>query len=107
MAINLPGFGLPLDHMPKWKRDGEKLRFPHAIADFFAIEGVTCREQRMLDFINQITDKPRWTEKIYDETIVGRWRVEACGTREQQETSDQHLSEKCSDYVSFEERFHQ
>lgn len=97
--IKLPGFGLPIDEMPKWWRDKEKNRFPHAIADFFATHGVTRREQRMLDFVNQITDKPRWTGKIHDEQIVAKWRDEACGTKEQQEWNDQFLSEKCFNYV--------
>ena len=99
----LPGFGLPLDYLPLWDRllEENNERFPHAIADFFATEGITCREQRMLEFINQITDKPWWTEKIYDEKIVSKWRTEACGTRQQQETSDQHLSEKCFEFVGF------
>lgn len=101
--IKLPGFGLPLDHMPEWSRTREKHRFPHAIADFFATEGVTLREQRMLDFINQITDKDRWTEKIYDEAILRNWKQEACGTHQQQETSPKHLSTKCFDYVGLKE----
>lgn len=51
--IRLPGFGLEVDFLPDWKL-GE--RFPHAIADSLASEGVTIRERRMLEFITQITD---------------------------------------------------
>lgn len=98
--VQLPGFGLPLDDIPKWQRRGEKHRFPHAICDFFATAGVTLREQRMLDFINQITDKPRWWEKVYDEEILGKWHVEACGSDADQETSPDHLSQKCFEWVS-------
>jgi hypothetical protein len=55
--ICLPGFGRPLEYLPIWRRyDEEWLRFPHAIADALASEGVTLRERRMLEFINQITD---------------------------------------------------
>ena len=53
----------------------------------------------MLDFVNQITDKPRWWEKVHDEVIVGRWRAEACGNEEQQRLSDKHLDGKCFEYV--------
>lgn len=58
------------------------------------------REQTMLDFVSQITDKPRWTEKIHDDTVVDKWRQEACGTQKQQEFSDAHLSVACFDFVS-------
>ena len=98
--IKLPGYGLPLDQMPKWERDGEKYRFPHAIADYVAAPAITLRELAMLSFINQITEKPKWTEKVHNDKIVAKWRVEACGTEMQQEVSGQHLSKKCFDYVS-------
>jgi hypothetical protein len=96
--IRLPGFGLPVDSMSTKHEYGQP-RFPHAIADFFSSDGVTIREQTMLEFINQITDKPNWTEKLNDESIIKKWRQEACGTKHQQEYSDQHLSERCFDYV--------
>jgi hypothetical protein len=55
--IRLPGFGLEKDYLPEWSRsDDEWARFPHAIADTLASSGVTIRERRMLEFINQITD---------------------------------------------------
>lgn len=105
MALKRPGFGLPLEHLPKWTRPSrdqqtENARFPHAIADFFATSGVTLREQRMLDFINQVTDKPKWWEKILDEGVVANWRAEACGTENEQRTSARHLDQKSFDYVS-------
>lgn len=98
--IKRPGFGMPLDGMSK-KHDYGETRFPHAIADYFTTDGITLRELTMLELINQITDKPRWTEKIHDETIVVKWRNEACGTKHQQQYSNKHLSEKCFDYVRF------
>jgi hypothetical protein len=56
-TIRLPGFGVEVDFLPDWKRgDDEWKRFPHAIADSLASEGVTIRERRMLEFITQITD---------------------------------------------------
>jgi len=98
--LKRPGFGLPLQQMPEWHRDGNKERFPHAIADFFATSGITVRELRMLDFMNQITDKPRWWVKMNDGEIVARWRNEACGSEEQQRHSGDHLDKGCFDYVS-------
>ena len=96
--IKLPGFGLPVDSMSEHHTYGEQ-RFPHAIADYFSIDGVTIREQTMLEFVNQITDKPKWIVKVHDESVVEKWRNEACGTVHQQQYSDQHLSKKCFDYV--------
>lgn len=92
--LQRPGFGLPLAHGIL-----EEGGFPHAITDYFATTGVTFREMAMLDFVNQITDKPRWTEKIYDEQIVQKWRAE-CGTEEQQKYEARCLDQKCFNYVS-------
>jgi hypothetical protein len=100
MRIQRPGSGLPLEDMPTWEDGAEdNRRFPHAIADFFSTQGVTLREQRMLEFISQVTDKPSWWEKINNPEIVARWREEACGTEEQQRTSSDHLDHNSFDYV--------
>jgi hypothetical protein len=96
--IALPGFGKPLQHLPQW-RFGDKppQRFPHAIADHFASDGVTVRERRMLEFISQITDKPDWERKVFDESIVEKWREEACVHHEDLE--DVFLSSRMFHYV--------
>jgi hypothetical protein len=88
----LPGFGLPVDYMPDWKE-----RFPHAIADNQTTKAITFRERRMLDFINQITDKPEWDRKVFDEDIVSKWREEA--SKELEEKNDVILSERMFDFV--------
>jgi hypothetical protein len=75
--ITLPGFGMPINYLPKWSPTDREGRFPHAIADFVASDGVTVRERRMLEFITQITDKPEWNRNVFDETIVTKWRDEA------------------------------
>jgi hypothetical protein len=90
--VKLPGYGLPLDQMPAYKRTGEKHRFPHAIEDYLASEGVTRREQAMLEFIGQVTDKPNWAGKIHNDEILAKSRDEACGTKTQQELSDQLIN---------------
>ncbi|KAK7934875.1 hypothetical protein PG985_000370, partial [Apiospora marii] len=80
-------------HLPSWSRDPEKSeRFPHAIADFFASNGITERELRMLDFVNQITDKPDWHKKVFDGEIVQKWKEE--GVRFDEALHDFYLSEK-------------
>ncbi|KAH8596102.1 hypothetical protein B0O99DRAFT_686151 [Bisporella sp. PMI_857] len=95
--LQLPGLGLPVGHLPKWNRDASKSeRFPHAIADFFAGEGVSVREQRMLDFINKISDKPDWERKVFDEEILSRWLAEA--SEHDKELNDVILSEKMFEY---------
>jgi hypothetical protein len=88
----LPGFGLPVDDMPDWKG-----RFPHAIADNRTTKAITFRERRMLNFINQITDKPEWNCKAFDKSIVSKWREEA--SKELDDDDDVILSEPMFDYV--------
>ncbi|KAF2739548.1 hypothetical protein EJ04DRAFT_484494 [Polyplosphaeria fusca] len=79
--ISLPGFGLPVPTLPQWSRNqaetSSSYRFPHGIADYFATEGVSVRETRMLTFVNQITDKPGWHRKVFDAEICTKWHDEA------------------------------
>ncbi|KAK8004506.1 hypothetical protein PG989_004225 [Apiospora arundinis] len=92
-SIRLPGFGLPMQYLPTWSSNPEKSkRFPHAIADYLASKGITERELRMLDFVNQITDKPDWHKKVFDEQIVQKWKAE--GVRHDDNLADFYLSEK-------------
>lgn len=74
--LSLPGFGRPVTQMSVWTRHGEQKRLPHAIADWFGSSGITLRERRMLEFMNQVTDKPDWTRKVCDEEIVAKWKEE-------------------------------
>ncbi|KAK8112059.1 uncharacterized protein PG998_008516 [Apiospora kogelbergensis] len=46
----------------------------------------------MLDFVNQITDKPDWQKKVFDDAIVQKWKAE--GVRFDQALDDFYLSEK-------------
>ncbi len=89
-----PGLGLPIDH------EGKGLTaFPLAIGDEpWTSQGVTLREQRMLDFIGQVTDKPDWEVKVFDEDIVSRWRAEA-DVRPEELGGDVHLSREMFDFV--------
>ena len=38
---------------------------------------LTAREYVMIEFMSNVTDKPDWDKKVFDEIIVGRWRTEA------------------------------
>ncbi|RYP40265.1 hypothetical protein DL767_001808 [Monosporascus sp. MG133] len=82
--VRLPGFGLPLKEMPQRttkdavaKRGASTdIRLPHAIADGCGSSGVMVYERNMVDFMSQITDKPSWDDKVFDERIVNNWRQE-------------------------------
>ena len=97
----LPGFGLPVRFLPEWTRPSESkkpaVRFPHAISDVVASSGVTIRERRMLQFIDSISDKPEWDRKVFEDEIVGEWKVEAC--RRVEDLDDDYLSEKMFEFV--------
>ncbi|KAK5655115.1 hypothetical protein OQA88_6014 [Cercophora sp. LCS_1] len=85
-----PGFGLPHYRRNqdgvRWAQQGTLTPiFPIAL-DGWASGGVTLREKRMLDFINQITDKPDWETKVFNEDIVAKWKDE--GVRGWQERLD-------------------
>lgn len=72
----LPGLGLPIK-FPADANRFAKSPLPTALNEGWASSGVTLREQRMMAFIDTITDKPGWEEKVFDEFIVAKWREEA------------------------------
>lgn len=85
--LRLPGIGMEIDA----DLDEDSLRrAKHALgpgwhdAAYFAdgIEGwqgqrLTVREIAMLGLMESITDKPNWDTKVFDDTIVEKWRAEA------------------------------
>ncbi|KAI1750232.1 hypothetical protein F4782DRAFT_532767 [Xylaria castorea] len=77
--LKLPGFGMPLNQLPEL---GGKY-FMHALWDGWRFKSAVpkVQEVRMMD-MNQITDKPGWDRKFFDEEIVNRWREEAMGPPE-------------------------
>lgn len=99
--ILLPGFGRPLNAMLEQKKSapyfsGEKDLFnrcPIALQGW-SPEPLTVRERNMMQVVNAITDKPDWRRKVFDGTIIAKWRVEAV-TEE-----GQGFTEKMFDYVS-------
>lgn len=85
--VILPGFGLPLAIYDPYEH------FPKAIA-YWAGEAATVRERTMLALMDGITDKPEWDRKIFDESIIQKWRREAVD-------SDMDVSEKMLDWVCY------
>lgn len=67
--LSVPGVGLPINVTLKD-------RFQHGINDFHA-DRMTIREVAMLAFMDHITDKPDWNTKVFDESIVEKWRAES------------------------------
>jgi hypothetical protein len=70
--LTLPGLNGPIQYLPL-----RTTRFKHAIADLVNHKPLTTREIRMLDFVDQITEKPGWTSKVFDDTIIAKWKEEA------------------------------
>lgn len=71
-AFKYPGFDLVLRH----------LEDEHYPVGFPAAKGgesrtLQLREVAMMMLIDQITDKPNWHEKVFDEQMVANWRKEA------------------------------
>jgi hypothetical protein len=72
-TLQVPGFGHPVDLELDIYKDK---RFRHGVNDF-RNDRLVVREIAMLALMDAITEKPRWHEKIFDETIVEKWRAEA------------------------------
>jgi hypothetical protein len=98
----LPGFGTTVNYMPDHdgaaERFGDTVRWvvnrcPNALQDW-APEPLTVRERNMMQIINSLTDKPNWRRKVFDETILAKWRAEAVTDE------GQGFTEKMFDYVS-------
>jgi hypothetical protein len=100
--VSLPGFGPPVNYMVERDHTADYShatvrwlinRCPNALQEW-APEPLTVRERNMMQIINALTDKPDWRRKVFDETILAKWRAEAV-------TEDgQGFTEKMFDYVS-------
>ena len=84
-SIKLPGFGLPVNYRPDDF-------FLNAVLDWSGTI-LTARELNMMAIMDKITDKPDWDKKVFDETIVQKWRQEALATK------GMDVSEKMLDWV--------
>lgn len=83
--VKLPGFGLPVNYRPDE-------HFPNAVLDWSGTI-LTVRELNMMTIMDKITDKPDWDKKVFDDTIVQKWRHEALATE------GMDVSEKMLDWV--------
>ncbi|KAF9040864.1 hypothetical protein BJ165DRAFT_1613435 [Panaeolus papilionaceus] len=78
-AIARPGLGLPLNHYDKYNNT----RFPNALnaedlgGHRATMSLLTLRELTMLQIMQQITTKPNWDTKVFNEEIKTRWTDEA------------------------------
>ncbi|KAL6880014.1 hypothetical protein HDV57DRAFT_103392 [Trichoderma longibrachiatum] len=74
-GLRVPGFGLPLGYMPP-----EEERFPVLIGvhgyDWKAAT-LVIREVCMLKFMEELTNKPLWWEKVWNPEIAEKWKQEA------------------------------
>jgi hypothetical protein len=106
--VSLPGFGPPVNYMverdqtPDWSSEDVRWminRCPNALQEW-APEALTVRERNMMQIINALTDKPDWRRKVFDETILAKWRAEAVTEQ------GQGFTEKMFDYVSLPSILH-
>lgn len=78
-SYKYPGVNLPLRHLDQRERHG---------VDYYRLGSFTgarnsqsellqVREVAMMILQDRLTDKPNWHEKVFDETIVAKWRNEA------------------------------
>ncbi|KAG6837454.1 hypothetical protein H0H93_008997 [Arthromyces matolae] len=109
-SLKLPGYGLPITFTPttQRRRSAEtetRSLFKNAldigdITDGYVQLGLTTlREFTMMHFMNQVTDKPNWHIKIFEEEIAAKWKSEALGT------PDIDMTEKMVDYCLAELKY--
>jgi hypothetical protein len=82
--LRRPGFGLPIDEYApreRFKSGSSPFDAPksQAFETFFdrTAPWLTMLELWMLAFMNSITDRDGWREKVYNEEIISKWRQEA------------------------------
>ncbi|KAK2732294.1 hypothetical protein CKAH01_02240 [Colletotrichum kahawae] len=63
-----PGFGLGVNAMPEQM-------FPSAVLDWTAIT-LTYSELAIMWFVEQITNKPDWHVKVFNDDIAAKWKAE-------------------------------
>lgn len=71
-----PGLGLPLRY------DGSLVTDFYPIGAHMNCEGATSdplpvREVAMMDIMEKLTDKHNWHEKVFNDSVISRWRKEA------------------------------
>jgi hypothetical protein len=74
-----PGINLPLRHLEQGPLVGSDF---YRCGSFEGAAGslselLQVREVAMMLLMDRLTDKPNWHEKVFDDTIVAKWRNEA------------------------------
>ncbi|KAF7970375.1 hypothetical protein HWV62_24227 [Athelia sp. TMB] len=131
VLVKLPGFGLPVDFTPlralsfdEGDRSGENEAkhqgfsgelFPNALdnEESNQLKLTTLREIAMMRFMNEVTDKQEWDRKVFDDTIVAKWKSETLSASDptnqqdpqQAQATDNALSEDRFDYCIKELRY--
>lgn len=72
--LKRPGFGLPLRNNAdeSWPKN----RFPTLLLEEWRAATLTIREVFMLWVVEQITNKPNWHTKVFDDEILAKWKAE-------------------------------
>lgn len=71
--LKRPGFGLPLKEIS----DGwNGIRFPTLLQEEWSAATLTIREVFMLWVVEQVTNKPSWNTKVFDDEILAKWKSE-------------------------------
>ncbi|KAJ2932776.1 hypothetical protein H1R20_g4321, partial [Candolleomyces eurysporus] len=100
-VIKKAGNGYPCSWTPE-ESDAEYRGepFPNALvqvgSEGAVLQPITLRELTMLRFMNQVTDKPGWTTKVFDDTIIAKWKKESIGLPET--SIETEISEKMFTY---------
>jgi hypothetical protein len=71
-----PGLGLPLRYNGGVAADFYPIG-AHEDCEGAKSDLLPLREVAMMNFVEKLTDKPDWHEKIFDSLIVSKWRKEA------------------------------
>ncbi|RXW15495.1 hypothetical protein EST38_g10358 [Candolleomyces aberdarensis] len=96
-----PGLGQPLEYVPA---HGDPLYIRGPIENALDKEQlcglglIPLRELAMVRFINLITDKQEWHKKVFDDSIVAKWRAEV-------KSSGEDFTEKMFEYCIQELRY--
>ncbi|RXW19962.1 hypothetical protein EST38_g5891 [Candolleomyces aberdarensis] len=57
---------------------GNRKPFSNASGIYLSpFQPLTLREVTMMRFMNNVTDKPDWTTKVFDESIIAKWKHES------------------------------
>ena len=80
-----PGVNLPLRHV---KQKGQAGIDFYRCGSFHGAAGclselIQVREVMMMMLMDALTDKPNWHEKVFDDTIVAKWRNETMAEPEE------------------------